>query len=182
MKEIWKDIEGYKGIYQISNLGRVKSLERIDNTDHVRHEIILKQSLDKDGYCIVGLSNKGFVKHYRVHRLVWKSFNGEIPEGMQVNHLNERKDDNRLENLNLMDCKSNINWGTGIERRSLKRKGDYNGKLSKPVLQFDLEGNFIKEWPSIIEIKRQLGYSNGNVSLCCRGIYKSYKGYIWKYK
>lgn len=182
--EIWKDIPNYEGIYQASNLGRIKSLERIDVRGHRVKEKILKPSRDRYGYYQVVLCKNSKLKAYRVHRLVWSAFNGQIPENMQVNHINEIKSDNRLENLNLMTCKENINYGTGIERRVkkcsiiLKNRKD----LSKPVLQFTLEDILIKEYPSLMQVYRELGFSCGNIVNCCKGRYKQAYGYKWKYK
>ena len=95
---------------------------------------------------------------------------------MQVNHINENKTDNRLENLNLLTPKANVNWGTRNKKIKIK--------LSKPVLQYDLEGNFIKEWPSATEAARQLGFLKASISSCCKKIpyYKTAYGYIWKFK
>lgn len=174
-KEIWKDIPNYEGLYQASNLGRVKSLER----PYRRKEKILKLSISHRGYYIVALSKNSIVKTYRVHRLVWEAFNGQIPENMQVNHINEIKTDNRLSNLNLMTCKENLNYGTRNERSAKKR---INGKCSKPVLQFDLQDNFIKEYPSAMQVERELGFNNGNIIKCCKGKYKTANGFKWKYK
>ena len=120
MKEIWKDIPEFNGIYQASNLGRVKSLERIDIRGHRVKERILKPRIDHNGYYQVGLCKNSKLKAYRVHRLVWSAFNGQTPENMQVNHINEVKTDNRLSNLNLMTCKENINYGTRNERAGKK--------------------------------------------------------------
>lgn len=177
--EIWKDIPNYEGIYQASNLGRIKSLERIDVRGHRVKEKILKPSRDRYGYYQVVLCKNSKLKAYRVHRLVWSAFNGQIPENMQVNHINEIKSDNRLENLNLMTCKENINYGTGIERRVKKR---INGKCSKPVLQFTLDNILIKEYPSIKQVERETGFAQGNICNCCKGRYKQAYGYKWKYK
>ena len=177
--EIWKDIPNYEGIYQASNLGRIKSLERIDVRGHRVKEKILKPSRDRYGYYQVILCKNSKLKAYRVHRLVWSAFNGQIPENMQVNHINEIKSDNRLENLNLMTCKENINYGTGIERRVKKR---INGKCSKPVLQFTLDNILIKEYPSIKQVERETGFAQGNICNCCKGRYKQAYGYKWKYK
>lgn len=183
MNEIFKDIPDYEGLYQVSNLGRVKSLERYVNCKSgckaLKKGKILKIQKNNNGYSIVGLHKNGKRKLYLIHRLVYESFNGPIPDGMQVNHINEDKTDNHLENLNLMDCKTNINWGTHNKRVSEKMT---NGKRSITVLQYDLDNNFIKEWVSVNEVHRQLGFSCGNISLSCRGFYKSYKGYVWKYK
>ena len=166
-KEIWKDIPGYEDQYQASNLGRIRSFKR----NKVR---ILKPGRDGNGYCIVKLCLNKVVKSARVHRLVWEAFNGSIPEGMQINHLNEIKTDNRLENLSLCTAKENINFGTCIARRAKK--------FSKPVIQFDKNGNFIKEWTSSREIQRQLGYSASHIRSCCCNLIPSAYGFIWKHK
>ena len=109
-----------------------------------------------------------------VHRLVFEAFNGPIPEGLQVNHINEIKTDNSLSNLNLMTCKENINFGTRNERVA--------NKCSKPVLQYDLQDILIKEYQSVIQVERETGFANGNIVNCCKGRYKQAYGYKWKYK
>lgn len=173
--EIWKDIPEYEGLYQASNMGRIKSLKR----PYRVKEKILKPAIIRNGYYIVSLCKNLKVKHYMVHRLVWEAFNGQIPENMQVNHLNEIKTDNRLENLNLMTAKENLNWGTRNERMAKKH---INGKKSKPVLQFDLNGNFIKEYPSAYQVERDNGFNHSYISACCNGKYKTAYGHKWKYK
>lgn len=105
--EIWKDIKNYEDEYEVSNLGRVRN-KKTKN--------ILKIELTYNGYERVCLWKNGGKKKYRVHRLVYEAFIGEIPEGMQINHINEIKTDNRIENLNLMTPKENVNWGTAIQR------------------------------------------------------------------
>ena len=175
-EEIWRDVLGYEGLYQASNLGNVKSL----NYNHTNKTKILKPVVVRN-YLRIRLSINGKITNYQVHRVVWEAFNGPIPEGMQVNHINEDKLDNRLENLNLMTCKENINWGTASKRRSLKMINRTD--QSKPVIQYDCQGNIVKDdWLSTMEIQRNLGYSNSKISDCCLGKIKSYKGYIWKYK
>lgn len=178
-KEIWKDIKGFEGLYQASNLGRIKSLERIDALGRRVKERILKPSISHRGYFIVVLCKNSKLKAYRVHRLVWSAFNGQIPENMQVNHINEVKADNRLSNLNLMTAKENINYGTGIERSHNKQ---INGKCSKPVLQFTLEDILIKEYPSLIQAYRETGFAFQHICSCCKGKLKQAYGYKWKYK
>lgn len=177
--EIWKDIKGFEGIYQASNLGRVKSLERIDALGRKVKERILKPGLTNKGYYQVWLCKNSIKKKYFVHRLVWIAFNGRIPEGYEVNHINEVKTDNRLSNLNLMTAKENMNWGT---RNARSAKKHINGKKSKAVLQFDLNDNFIKEYPSIRQVERELGFAQPNISACCNGKYKQMYGFKWKYK
>ena len=172
-KEVWKDIPEYEG-YQVSNLGRIKSLERIDALGRKAEEKILKPLITRNGYYLTGLYKNSVRKLYYVHRLVYEAFNGQIPEGLQVNHINEIKTDNRLENLNLMTPKENTNWGTGVERSAKKR--------SKAVLQFDLQGILIKEYPSTNQVERELGFAQGYIVNCCNGKLKTAYGYIWRYK
>lgn len=144
----------------------------------------LKPKLEKDSYQRVGLyDNEGKRKWYFVHRVIYEAVSGEpIPEGMQVNHINEDKTDNRFfENLNLMTPKENINWGTGIERCA---KARINGKHSKAVGAFK-DGKLVLSFPSTMEAQRQ-GFNHGNVSACCRKCFNKpgnnkYKGFEWKY-
>ena len=179
MVEIWKDIKGYEKLYQGSNLGRIRSMRYGKSR-------ILRQHKVK-GYLNVGLYKDGIAKTLLVHRLVWEAFNGEIPEEYEINHINEDKSDNRLENLNLMTPKENINWGTGNYRRSCKLKGkkrnDVSIYLSKPVLQYTLTGEFVREYSSLSECCKINGYrSCSHISECCKGKRKTYKGYIWRMK
>lgn len=170
LNEIWKDIPDYEGKYQGSNYGRIKSL----NYNRTGKEQILKLTKNKNGYLMVGLSNHNVCKLYYVHRLIWTTFNGAIPEGYEINHKSECKTDNRLDNLELVTRKENNNWGTRNERVAKA--------LSKSVFQYDLNGNLIKEFKSTIEIERELGYSHSNIGKCCLGIFKQFHGFIWKYK
>ena len=177
-KEIWKDIPNYEGIYQASNLGRIKSLERFRKGQNgslvTVKEKILKPRLSNKGYYQVALWKNSIPKRCLVHRLVWEAFNGTIPEGLQVNHINEIKTDNRLENLNLMTPKENSNWGTRNERQAKK--------LSKVVSQFTLDGILVKEYASAMKAERETGFNNGNIVNCCNGNQKTAYGYKWKYK
>ena len=181
--EIWKDIKGFEGLYQASNLGRIKSLERFrkgKNGSLVSvKEKILKPKLSHNGYYQVALFKNSIRKFYLIHRLVFEAFNSTIPEGMQVNHINEIKTDNSLSNLNLMTPKENCNFGTRNERCSKKQ---INGKLSKPVLQFTLDNILVKEYASAMQVERETGFANGNIIKCCNGKYKTAYNYKWKYK
>lgn len=175
--ELWRDIRGYEGLYQVSNYGRVKSLDRMvkgrcGGLQLKRGKIMILEK-SRNGYIRVSLKKDGRYKHHSVHRLVYGAFIGEIPDGMQVNHINEKKEDNRLENLNLMTPKENINWGTGHERCIVQQ--------CFPILQYTLDGELVREWSSAQEAGRN-GFQQSNVRMCCLGIYKTSKGYIWKYK
>lgn len=178
--EEWKDIPNYEGIYQASNLGRVKSLEKIDALGHRLKEKILKPQINHRGYYRVNLYKNSIQNNYYIHRLVFEAFNGPIPEGLQVNHINEIKTDNRLSNLNLMTAKENINWGTRNERagKVLKNRKDQ----SKSVLQYDLQDNFVKEYASTRQVERELGFAQRHICECCNGKLKTAYNYKWKYK
>ena len=172
-KEVWRDIPNYEG-YQVSNFGRVKSLERLNARGYRVNEKILKPTITHRGYYLIGLCKNSIQKFYYVHRLVWISFNGTIPEGLQVNHINEIKTDNRLENLNLMTAKENMNYGSRTERSTKNR--------SKVVLQFTLEDILIKEYPSTKQVERETGFAQPNISACCKGKLKTAYNFKWRYK
>ena len=170
--EVFKDIKGYDGLYQISNYGRVKSLK-------YGKEKILKLCLGGDGYLKVQLWKKGKQKKYFVHRLVAEAFIPNQDNLPQVNHKDEVKTNNCVENLEWCTAKYNLDYNEGQKRRAEK---NINGKLSKSVYQYTLNGNFIKEWSSTHEVERQLGYDDSNISRCCLGKRPTAYGYKWKYK
>lgn len=165
--EIWKDIEGYEGKYQISTLGRVKSL----NYNHTGKEQILNSYSNTNGYLQVN-----FHPCKTIHRLVAQTF---LPtpssEQTQVNHIDEDKHNNRVENLCWCTPKENINWGSHNQMSAAGR--------SKPVLQFDKSGNLLAEYPSAQEAARQTGVHQGDISKCCNK-HKRYShtgGFKWEY-
>ena len=182
-EEIWKDIKGFEGIYRVSNLGRVKSLERFKKGKNgslvTVKEKILKPGL-AHGYYQVELCKNSIRKFYMVHRLVWEAFNSHIPEGYEINHLDERPVNNALSNLSLVTRKENINYGTRNERagKVLKNRKDQ----SKTVLQFTLDNILVKEYPSTKQVERETGFAFQSISACCKGKLKTAYNYIWKYK
>ena len=181
--EIWKSLKflGYPD-YEVSNMGQVKSLERVviykDGRKHLYKEKILKPSNDKDGYLLVGLYKNRKMKTFKVHRIVCLAFL-ENPDNLpQINHKNEIKTDNRVENLEWITPKENTNYGTHNERVSKTKKGIG----SKPIIQLDLQGNFIKEFNSATTASEELNIKNTNICMCCKGKMKTAKGYKWVYK
>lgn len=175
-EEIWKDIKNYEGLYQVSNFGNVKSLERkIKRLEHTKkiNEKLLKKVIDKTGYYIVGLSKNNKNKKICVHRLVIEAFVPNINNLPCVNHKDENKLNNNLDNLEWCDYKYNNNYGT-VKERMKKIKG-------KPVYQYDLFNNFIKKWESSMEVQRILNIPQSNVSKCCLGKRNRAGGYIWKH-
>ena len=171
MEEQWKDIKDFEGLYQISNWGKVKSFIKYKGTN----ERILKPRKVANGYLQISLSKDEKVFQKLVHRLVAEAF---IPNEdlfkTQINHINEVKTDNKSENLEWVSPKENSNYGTRNERVAKAQ--------SKEVIQFNLDGTFVKEWPSTMEVQRELGFAQTNISKCCLGKRKQAYGFIWKYK
>lgn len=180
MVEVWKDIPGYEGLYQISNLGRVKSLERwVQNYGKLQHhpEKIKVPANRGDGYqaLILYKDNKG--KNRYIHRLVAEAFLPNPNNKMTVNHVNGNKSDNRAENLEWSTYAENNKhaYDTGLNDETHRR----NRKGSFKVAQYDKDMNLIKEYPSIREAERQTGIDCQSI---CLGIKKGWKygGFIWK--
>lgn len=174
MEEIWKDIPGFEGLYQVSNFGRIKSL----NYRKTGKEHILKFGKNPKGYSRTTLFKNGETRYYLTHRLVAQAFIPNPDNLPEINHKNEIKTDNRVENLEWCTNQYNINYGTRNKRRSETLT---NGACSKPVAQYTIDGEFIKEWPSMQEVERQTGYLHQNISKCCMGKYKTSHNYVWKY-
>ena len=169
--EIWKDIVGYENLYQVSNLGRVKSLNYLQKGK----EQILKGFKVTSGYLAVNLSKDGKSKTHTIHRLVAKTFI-ENPDNLpQVNHKDECKTNNRLDNLEWCSSKYNCNYGTRNKRQS-EILTNYP-KFSKQVLCVETG----KIYPSAMQVKRELGFAGGNISAVCRGKGKTAYGFHWKY-
>ena len=173
-KEIWRTIEGYKGLYEISSLGNVRSL----NYRHTGRTQLLKPTMERLGYLQVGLSKNGKRKRYKVHRLVAQAFLTKTEGLPEVNHIDENKQNNCVDNLEWCDRSYNVNYGTGIARRAAAQT---NGKCSKPVQQLSLDGSLIAVWPSMSEAQRVTGVNLGHIWGCCKGKRHSTGGYGWKY-
>lgn len=188
MEEIWKDIKDYEGIYQISNLGRIKTLAKTvrkwDGTAR-RAEQILKPIVQKSGYCHIGLWRNGKCKQSRMHRLVAQAFciNDDPKSKTQVNHLNENKQDNRAENLEWVTPRENTLYGNCIEKRTANRNELATNKRLK-VACFDIKTNcLVKFFNSIASASLWCGVSknDGHITQCCKGKQKTAYGYRWQY-
>lgn len=166
--EIWKPIKGYEGLYEVSNLGNVKRLK----SDNTRKEKPLLFDDDR-GYKRVQLYKDGKQKKHRVHRLVAEAFLPNPNNLPQVNHINEIRYDNRVENLEWCTAKYNMNYGNCIP--NIKKS------LTRPVVQFTLNGEFVKIWEGSRYIEKELGFRNQSICRCCRGERKMAYGYIWRY-
>lgn len=163
--EIWKDIEGFNGRYQISNLGRVKSL----NYNNTKQEKILVNSLSNRGYYRVSLSLEGQVKQYNVHRLVAEAF---IPNPNQlpfINHIDENRTNNNVDNLEWCSVQYNNTYGTALDKRRISQ--------NKPVRCIETQ--------QVFESAKQAGLlldiNPSSISKCCRGQRKTCNNLHWEF-
>ena len=192
--EIWRtavyDGELYEGLYKVSNWGRILSLDY----RHTGKAELMNPFETTNGYLHVELSKNGETKTCKVHRLVAQTFLPNPENKPQVNHKIEGDEGKKINmvifnedgsidkertSIEWVTPKENNDYGTRNERAG---KTNTNGKCSKRVLQFTLDGEFVREWPSTREIERQLGYNNANISACCLGKRKSAYGFRWEYK
>ena len=153
-----KDIKNYEGLYAVTSCGKVWSYKR---------KKFLVPIADKKGYLYVTLCKNNERKNYKIHRLVAEAYIPNLDNLPQINHKDENKANNCLQNLEWCDASYNNNYGTRIE------------KIKKPILQFSLDGEFVKEWPSATDVGREV---RSNIKECLRGRQKSAYGYKWVYK
>lgn len=169
MDEIWKPVNGYEGLYEVSNIGRVRSLKRKSTKGRV-----LKLQSDKDGYKTVNLSRNNISKVLRVHRLVAMAFieNTDSTKNI-INHKNEDKGDNRVENLEWCDSLYNTRYNGAVKRRGIKQR--------VPIIAVKDGVEFY--FTGITEAAKKLGVSQGNICGCLKGKYrrKTLKGYSFRY-
>lgn len=208
--EIWKDIKGYEGYYQISSFGRVRGLDRYvkqgDRTIMLKSKI-LKPRYDSGKYLRVILTKNAIAKGFSIHRLVAQHFIPNPDNLPEVNHKDEKKENNNVDNLEWCTSKYNTNYGTRTERASKTATGKtisdstrkklseamkrrkitdetrkkLSDSLSKPVYQYTLDMKLIKIWRNAQEPKRQgLPFDPTCINKCCRGLLKTYKKYIWR--
>lgn len=173
--EVWKDVVGYEGLYQVSNLGRVKSLPKHKGcgVGYTQKERVLK-SANNGQYLFVILRKDHKSKMCLIHRLVAKAFIPNPSNKCDVNHINGLKTDNRAENLE---------WNTRQENIIHSYKNGLANHYTRAILQYDKQGRFVKEWSSIDKAAKSMNKPVTNISKCCRGDrYKTAYGYIWKYK
>lgn len=186
--EIWKDIPNFKGLYQVSNMGRIKSMDRYivykRPQDSKQRKVLYKGTILKASHygkyliCHIGHNNKKISIKY--HRLVCSVFNSNSENLKEVNHLNEIKTDNRAENLEWCTRKQNANWGTAIKRSSVARVN--HPDLSRVVYQFTLDGQFVAKYPSAKEAARHLGLKSANILSSCHDLFSSSTGgFLWSF-
>lgn len=172
MNEIWKDINGYEELYQVSNFGNVKSLN-YRNTDE---EKILKNRKDKGGYLRVFLCKNKKRKYYLIHRLVALAFIPNPDNKPCIDHINTDRTDNRVCNLQWCSHKENSN-----NPNTKNKVMSYSNYKSKPIIQFSKDGELIRKWDCIRDVQREMGINNASISECCNGKRKTAGGYIWRY-
>lgn len=196
MNETWKDIKGYEGLYQVSDKGKVRSLDRNvrrnGNTYKSLKGRLIKQHKYDNGYLFVTLSKNGKYKQFLVHRLVGVAFIENNEQKPEINHKNEIKTDNRVENLEWVTRRENVIYGTQLKRGVMHRNqsgennpmfgrtGDLNPQ-SKKVYQFDKDGNLIKEWGSIKLVRKTLGYNESGIRQAANGVLKQSYGFLWSF-
>ena len=174
--EHWKAISGYEGLYEVSDMGRVKSL----NYNHTGTEKILKPQNNTHGYLLVDIYKDGQKKASLVHRLVAAAFIPNPNNLDTVNHKDEVKTNNTVTNLEWMSQKDNINYGTRNKRVSEARLNHQS--FSKRVQMFDKStGELLATFPSTHEAERVTGIAQSHICACCNGKRKSSGGYVWKY-
>ena len=194
--EEWRDIEGYEGYYQVSNLGRIRSLNRLVNgklgSKVFVKGIIRKPQISKKGYLTVILQKSHKHRTFQIHRLVASAF---IPNPLnlpQVNHIDTNKENNLPENLEWITNDDNMAHAirngcfkpfTKKQYESVKRNIAIAHKRKQiPVVQLSLDGDFINEYESITEAAKALKLGNGKISMCCNKKRKTCGGFKWMHK
>lgn len=180
MEEVWKDIDGYEGLYQVSNIGNVKSLK----FNHGNVEKLIKP-FNNGGYLRVTFRVNRKAKNFLVHRLVAAAFI-ENPEGKDsVNHIDGDKCNNCVDNLEWVTKSENTRHAIRVGLRppicECERKKGAENPLSKRVGQFDKSDHLIRYWNCTLDIVNVLGFRQGCIYRCCQGDRKTYKGFKWKY-
>lgn len=181
--EVWKDIEGWKGLYMVSNMGRVRSLPKLKRTPTATYytkDLIMPYRYSKGGYFRVALCKDYHTKNEFVHKLVANAFIGEQGD-KTVNHKNEDKSDNRADNLEYLTRAENVRYGSGI-RRSAQCRIDNPNVSKTAVKQYTLDGKFIKSYISINQAMRENNIKSNNISTCCQRKRRSAYGFIWRYE
>ena len=186
-EEIWKDIPGYEGLYQASSLGRIKSCQKVlryRNGKIVhRNERMMVLTKGFGQYLTVGLSKNDVKKLYNVHYLIAITFIDNPNNLPCLNHKDEDKFNNSVENLEWCSYSYNTKYNNNMRKKIDTRNSNNSRGCEKQVYQYDLQGNFIKKWDSLKSIQRELGYKVSNISSCC--LNKTYRhnayGYKWSY-
>ena len=193
--EIWKDIEGFEGLYQVSTQGRIKSVERYikssGNTYRFAKERIMKQQINHKGYPSILLHKESVPYPRVVHRLVAMAFIPNPQNLPQVNHKDTNKLNNRVENLEWMTGEENMRhaFANGCFKTTIKqiehaRKNQKQivEKRKRAVIMCSDTGEELKVFKSITDAEKETGIRNGDIVRVCKGSRRTAGGYVWKYK
>ena len=175
MSVVWKPVVGYEGLYEVSNCGKVRSVEHYTNGHHLMAKE-LKPTMSQR-YLYVKLYKNAKPRTIRLHRIVAEAF---VPNPMhkpQVNHINGNRLDNSVGNLEWCTSSENLRHAY---KTGLKDIEDSMRKIRKKVLQLDMDGNAVREWRSMSDAARELGLQVSNISHCCKGRIRSTGGYRWE--
>lgn len=192
--EVYKSISGYEGLYQVSNMGNIKSLDRENNIGKHVTSKILKQTQTKDGYMRVQLSKSGITKSFRVHRLVAQAFTPNLDNLPQVNHKDENKENNCVDNLEWCTAEYNTNYGTRNERAfenfdynaRNKNKGFLDGvknsaKLRSKKIEAIFPDGKTLTFDSIRDAVKALNISESSIIMVLKKRWKHCHGIVFKY-
>lgn len=177
--EVWKDIAGYEGYYQISNFGNIRSVDRVIYSDKfhigIKRELkgrTLNPSVNNHGYLSLILSKNGEKKSCRIHRLVAEAFIKNPNNYDQVNHIDGDKTNNKVENLEWCNNQYNVihAYKNGLAKSH-----------PKSIKQYDLKGNYIQTFESIVKASKEVNGNTSNINKCVKGHINSAYGYKWRY-
>lgn len=181
MEEIYRNVNGYEGIYQVSNLGNVRSVDRILPDGRFQKGITLKQGLHKKGYNIVYLSKFNKQKTITVHRLVANAFIENTYNKPCIDHINGVITDNNYTNLRWCTNKENVNFELSKKNRAKSSRRGKDSPLSIKVQKISLEGDIVGMYDSVSEASRASAVSSSKICAVCNGIRKTAGGYKWEY-
>lgn len=202
--EIWKDIPCYEGLYQVSNYGRIKSLKRSVPTKRgymLEIPPSILRAIKDYGYCKYTFIKDGKPKKTSAHRMELLAFVPNPENKPQIDHIDGNKENNCIYNLRWCTASENMRNEITVQKLSKASKGrilskETRRKISeqkvgknmcgenpnaKAVLQFDMEGNFVKQWSCAAEAARELGFNFKNISACCNGTKRTHRGYVWRF-
>lgn len=183
--EVWKDVVGYEGLYQVSNYGKIRSVDRLVAHNNGGEQFIKGknkkiQIRDKDGYGQVNLYKDGKYKTLKVHRIVAEAFLGKCDENLQINHKDWDRKNNKIENLEWCTAKYNVE-----HRRSplvVNRAKRWYGPIrERKIVQKQIDGEIKKYYPSAASAAKENGFDSSSITKAARKKMRTYKGYIWEY-
>ena len=181
MEEIWKDIQGFEGIYKVSNLGNVLSL----NYRKQGYSKLLTPKCNNCGRLWVELRNNGVVKQYLIHRLVAMAFIPNLNNYPEINHIDENPKNNKVTNLEWCTREYNIRYYCEHHKKQKREVRNYSKKYQNrknlKVNQYTKNGEFIRVWDNARQVFNHKGWSDWSISECCRNKRKTAYGFIWQY-